>query len=455
MIKKIFCVIFVVILTIPLVITPTSAYTPTNFEVDAEGAMLVNIKTGEIIYQKNADQKLYPASLTKLMTALVLYENTKDLDSETITVSEYAIKSLEGTDSSTGGLKVGEVLTVRQMLYVLLMSSANEGANAIAEHVAGSIEAFCEKMNQKAAALGMSATHYANAHGLHDPEHYTTVSDMYKLTTAVLAIDTLREVVYTTKYKLEATNKNKARTITTTNFLLLNNSEKCTAEKYKGELYYYEPARGVKTGYTDAAGRCLISTAQKDGGLEYMCILMNSPVYNESGKKIRIEFGDSKALYEWAFNNFEYRTILNTDEFLGEAPVELAWDTDYIAAVPGGSVSATVPKVADRSTITYELSWYKESYTAPINKGEVLGECKVVYAGEVLGTVPMIASQSIERSTLMYIGDQAQKITSAVFGSPIFWVVVIIILLGIVAFVISLFVLNSPKHKRKKKNRRY
>lgn len=453
MIKKFFCVIFIVILIFSVAVVPTSAYTPTNFEIDAEGAMLVNMDTGDIIYHKNIHQKLYPASLTKLMTALVLYENTNDIDSETITVSEYAIKSLEGTDSSTGGLKVDEVLTVRQMLYVLLMSSANEGANAIAEHVSGSIEAFCEKMNQKAKALGMTGTHYVNAHGLHDLEHYTTVSDMYKLTTAVLSVDVLKEVVYTTKYKLEATNKNRSRTITTTNFLLLNNNEKCTAEKYRGQTYYYKYAKGIKTGYTDAAGRCLITTASKNG-YNYMCILMNSPVY-ENGKKIRIEFGDTKALYEWAFNEFEYKTVLNTDEILDEVPVDLAWDTDYVSVVPETQLSAIVPKVADNSTISHDVTWYKENYDAPIKKGTVLGECNVVYAGEVLGTVNLVASQDVERSTLMYIGRVLGNFFSTVFGHWAFYLILVIIVVLAVVFVISLFILNSPKHKRKRKNRRY
>ena len=194
MFKKLFCVLLCLTFSFLIILPSASAYTPTNFDIDAEGALLINTDTGNIIYTKNADKRLYPASLTKLMTALVLYENTEDIDSETITVSQYAINSLQGTDSSVGGLKVGEVLTVRQMLYVLLLSSANDGANAIAEHVSGSIEDFCKKMNDKAAALGMTNTHYVNAHGLHDDEHYTTVNDMYKLTTAFLAVDILRDI---------------------------------------------------------------------------------------------------------------------------------------------------------------------------------------------------------------------------------------------------------------------
>ncbi|MBO5912754.1 MAG: D-alanyl-D-alanine carboxypeptidase [Clostridia bacterium] len=453
MFKKIFCIFFVVILIISVTVIPSSAYTPTNFEVEAEGAMLVNMDTGDILYTKNADKRLYPASLTKLMTALVLYENTKDLDAETVTVSKYAINSLQGTDSSTGGLKVDEVLTVRQMLYVLLMSSANEGANAIAEHVAGTIPEFCKKMNAKASQLGMSSTHYVNAHGLHDVEHYTTVNDMYKLTTTILSIDALKEIVNTAQYKLAATNKNPSRTLTTTNFLMLNNGQKCISEKYRNQTYYYKYAKGIKTGYTDAAGRCLISTASK-GGYNYMCILMNSPVY-ENGRKIRVEFGDSKALYEWAFNDFEYKTVLNTEEIVGEAPVDLAWDTDYVSAVPEDSLSTIVPKVADNSTVSLDITWYQDTYSAPITKGEVLGECDVVYAGEVLGTVSIVASQDVERSTLMYIGRGLGNFFSTVFGHWAFYLVLGIIAAIIIVFIISLVILNSPKHKKKKKNRRY
>ncbi len=453
MFKKIFCCTFILLLIISTTLPTASAYTPTNFNVDAEGAMLVNTDTGDILFSKNIDKKLYPASLTKLMTALVLYESCPDLDGQKITVSEYAISSLQGTDSSTGGLKVGEELTVRQMLYVLLLSSANDGANAIAEHVSGNVEAFCEKMNAKAESLGMTGTHYVNAHGLHDPEHYTTVNDVYKLTTAFLKVDLLKEICYSTKYKLDATNKSPARTFTTTNYLLLNNGLKCTAEKYKGQSYYYKYAKGVKTGYTDPAGRCLISTASK-GGYNYMCILMNSPVYAENGRtKIRIEFGDTKALYEWAFNEFEYKNILSTEQIIGEAPVELAWDTDFVSVIPSEKLSAVVPKVADSSTIGMEIDWYKQTYNAPIKKGDIMGECNLVYGGEVLGTVTLIATQDVERSTLMYIGNSVKNFTSALFGSKLFLVLLMLVIAAVAVFIISLIILNSPKHKRKKKRR--
>lgn len=449
MFKKLFCILFVVIITVACVATPISAYVPSSFDVDAEGALLINMDTGDRLYQKNTDKKLYPASLTKLMTALVLCDSVADLDNTVFTVSEYAIRSLDGTDSSTGGLKIGEKLTAKQMLYVLLLSSANEGANAIAENVSGSIEAYVQLMNQKASSLGMTNTHYANAHGLHDPNHYTTVNDMYLLATAALNVPLLKDICYSTKYTLEPTNMSGSRTYTTTNYLMLNNGLKCTAEKYRNQSYYYKYAKGVKTGYTDPAGRCLVSTASKNG-YNYMCILMNSPVYNASGQKIRIEFGDTKALYEWAFNDFQYKPVLSSGEIISEVPVKLSWDTDYVSAAPETGLSAVVPKNADSSTTSVNIRWNKESYTAPIKQGDVLGECDVIYAGEVLGTVKLIATHDVKRSTILYITNGIGNFFKTVFGSKIFLLVLALVGAAILLFVVICVILNSPKKRKRR-----
>ncbi len=451
MLKKIFCVLFCVIITVSLAVLPAYAFVPTNFEVEAEGVLLVNYDTDDVLYSKNADKKLYPASLTKLMTALLLYENVSHLDAEKLTVSKNALRLLQGTDSSVGGLKEGEEVTARQMLYILLLSSANDGANVIAEHVGGSIDGFVSMMNARAAELGMTSTHYMNAHGLHHAEHYTTVNDMYILTKKFLSVPLLKEVVFTKKYEMPATNKSDKRTYTTTNFLLLNNGQKCTAEKYKNEPYYYKYANGVKTGYTDPAGRCLISTATKNG-MTYVCILMNSPVYEGNNKrnKIRVEFGDTKALYEWAFNEFEYKTVLRGGDIIGEVPVKLSQDIDYVSVAPEQSLSAVVPKVADSSTISTQIRWYKESYEAPIKKGDVVGECDVIYAGEVLGTVKLVATQDVKRSGVKYVMEGTKNVFNTIITSPLFYIFTGIIVLGIVIFIITCVVINSPRHRKRR-----
>lgn len=434
--KRIFCIIFSLLIIFSVAVVPVSAYTPTGFEVSAEGALLMSLDTGEVIYSKNTDKKLYPASLTKLMTAVVLYENTPDLDNKVLTVSKHALDLLQGTDSSVGGLLEGEQLTARQMLYVLLLSSANDGANVIAEEIGGDIAGFVGMMNDKAKALGMQNTNFANAHGLHNEDHYTTVYDMSLLAKYFLSIPLLKEICEQVTYTLPATNLSNQRRYVTTNFLITPSNAQ-----------YYKYAKGVKTGYTDPAGRCLISTASKNG-YNYLCILMKSAVYDGSGKKIRYEFRDTKALYEWAFKDFEYKTVLDSEGILGEAKVELAWDTDYVTLAPKKSLTAIIPKVADKSTIQYDIKTYKESFDAPIKKGDVLGTVTVSYAGEELGSVELIATQDVKRNFFLHL----KRIFSDILGSLPFKIVLAIAGALILILIISVIILNK---KKLKKRRRY
>lgn len=453
MFKKIIAILLILMTLFATLTVTSSAYVPSSFEISAEGAILANYDTGDIIYSKNADKKLYPASLTKLMTALLLYESTPDLDSEQLVVSEYALNILQGTDSSVGGLIAGEILTARQMLYVLLLKSGNDSANVIAEHVAGNIVSFVDKMNKRAQELGMNSTHFANAHGLHDVEHYTTVNDMLILTRYVLSIDALKQICYTSKYKLDATNKSGPRSLTTTNLLLLNDGQKCTHEMYKNQPYYYRYAHGVKTGYTDPAGRCLISTASKNG-YTYICIVMNCPVYDDSGRRIFLHFGDSKALYEWAFNDFHYKNVLKASTIVAEAPVKMSWDTDFVSATVAEDVSAIVPKASDASTLNIEVRWDKENFSAPIKKGDRLGECDIMYAGEKLGTATLVASGDVKRNGVLFVMESIKNITVSVFGSAVFWIVLAVIVILAAGFFIACMIINAPTYRRKKRRRR-
>lgn len=408
----------------------TSAYTTTDFELYAESALLVNTDTNFVLYQKNPDKKMYPASLTKLMTALIMYENTSDIDNETVTVSEYAIKSLNGTDTVTR-FKVGETVTVRQLLNVFLIASANDGANAIAEKLSGSIEAFVELMNKRAAELGMVNTHFMNPHGLHDDNHYTTANDLLILTKKCLEIPFFKEIFKTNRYKMEATNKSTATYHTNTNFLLNPNEPK----------YFYKYATGIKTGYTDKAGRCLISSAEKNG-YEYISIVLNCPVY-QNGKKVRLEFTDTKNLFEWAFNDFQYKQIVAAGEIIGEAPVEIAKDVDHVALTSIEDFSTIVPKNSDSSTISYNIRLNSESFDAPIKKNEILGVADVVFAGEVIGSINLVAAQDVEKSFI----SQIMRATYNVFSSDVFKILLVLAGIFILVFVIICIKMNSKKKK--------
>lgn len=431
--KRIFRYIFFAILLISLCFSSVYAFTPTNFEVSAEGVYLVNIDTNRVIYAKNEEKRLYPASLTKLMTCLLLYENTTDLDAETVTVSSTAINSLLGTGSSMGGLKAGEVVTVREMAYVLMMASANEAANAIAEHVGGTIENFVAMMNTRAAELGMTGTHFMNPHGLHDAEHYTTPRDIYLLMCEVYKNSFLKEVISTRRHTAPATNKNGERLLVTTNMLIDGSTG-----------YFYKYAIGGKTGFTDEAGRCLATFAQKDG-FTYACVLMNSPVWGSNGYMVRHEFGDSENLYQWAFSEFEYKTVVNQNDIVGEVGVELAWEIDHVGVRPDRDFSSLLPKAADTSTIALEISYTAQTVDAPVTEGQILGKADILYAGEKLGEVNLVAATSIEKNQWLALWRGVKNFTQ----SAVFKIILGIIIAAILAFILACVLLNRKRRRRR------
>lgn len=434
MLKKVFSLFLIFILSFSVFSVNSYAFTPTEFDVRAESALLVSLDNGQVLYSKKADAKRYPASLTKIMTALLIIENTKDLKSEKITVSENAIKSLLGTDSSMGGLKAGEVVTAEQMLYILLMSSANEGAEAIAEHYGKTRDEFINMMNERAAKLGMKNTHYVNPHGLHDDDHYTTVNDMYILVKEALKHSIFEEVVCCRRYDLAATNKNPPRTLTTTNLLMLAIYPE----------YYYKYAEGIKTGFTDEAGRCLVSTAIKDG-YSYLCILMKSTAYDSSNNYVRHEFPDTSKLYDWAFDDFEYETLVTKDKIIGEAKVELSLDTDYVSMTPDNDFASIIPAGADESTVTFNIALKQDSFEAPIGKGEKLGTAEILIANEKIGEVNLVAANAVERSWILYAWETIKDI----FSSAAMKTVGLILLGAFVLFVLYVIILNNKKRKRR------
>lgn len=434
--KKIFLCFICTFVILTTCYIPVFAYNPTSFEITAQSAIMASLDTEDIVFSKDADTKRYPASLTKIMTALLLIENSNDLDKDIITVSDYSVNSLLGTGSSVGGLKVGEKLTARQMLYYLLMISANDGAIAVAEHIGGNESNFIDMMNQKAAELGMNNTHYKNPHGLHDEEHYTSAYDTYILAKAALKYDVFKEVVSTSRYKMAATNLSEEKLFVTTNML----QDISTA-------YYYKYAKGVKTGYTDEAGRCLVSTAEKDG-YSYIIVLMKCPV-TDNGVRVRYEFKDSKNLYEWMFNEFEYKSIYDTTSILGEAKVGLSFESDHVSLTPKNGLSAILPKKSDLSTIKTEIKLINEEINAPVKKGDLLGTANISYAGESLGTLELVAGDNVEGSTILTLWHYIL----IGLNSTIFKYIMLVLGSIILIFVLYVIIINSKRKKRKR--RRY
>lgn len=239
--------------------------------IESDTVLLINMDTGIPVLEKNAEKVRYPASLTKIMTYIVVCENVDDLYNTRVEIKEEVLEPLLGTGSSMSGLdyKIGESLTVVDLLYCLMVSSGNDASLVLADYVGGgSVEKFVSLMNAKAKELGCKNTNFVNPHGLHDDNHYSTAYDLYTITSYALTLPLFSEITNTATYYCEGDDY----PLVTTNYLIDVN---------RGGDYFYTYAQGIKTGTTDEAGRCLITTGIADG-YAYMCICMGAP-YPDNG----------------------------------------------------------------------------------------------------------------------------------------------------------------------------
>lgn len=273
-----------------------------NINLYCNSDILVDGNSGAILYGKNEYNKVYPASTTKIMTAILVLESIDDLNSSVV-VSKNAIYSTP-EESSTIDLKIGEVMSVKDLLYGLLLNSGNDAANVLAETVSGNISSFVDKMNEKAKELGCLNTHFANPHGFHDPNHYTTAYDMMKIFTYALKNPTFKQICETKTYVINETNKtNQKRYLKNTDRLLFTTSE----DPYGA---YYQYALGGKTGYTIEARGTFVGFAQKDN--DFLLVGCFDGSQNISGHEAR--FLDAVTLFNAGFNTYSPEDIINKDK---------------------------------------------------------------------------------------------------------------------------------------------
>ncbi|MGN0778455.1 MAG: D-alanyl-D-alanine carboxypeptidase family protein [Aristaeellaceae bacterium] len=335
----------------------------------AVSAILIEANSGMVIFEKNADQVMYPASTTKIMTALLALM-CGDLDM-TCTVSAEAITFYED-DVSTADLREGEQLSLRDLLYATLVQSANDAANVVAESVSGSISDFVNLMNEAAVTFGCTSTHFVNPHGLHDDSHYTTARDMAIITREALKDETFREMVSTTSYTCPRTNLVRARTWTNSNRLMIPSTSESTNK------YYYPDAIGVKTGTTSKAGYCFVGAAERDG-VELISVVFFT------GQNAR--WADTIKLMNYGFSQYISVTPIDlynmnpiSIETTGFSLDDVAMGTLSLSCVPQDiNATATIIATQDevdlmasnlRETVLIE---YSRDFVAPIQAGEVMG----------------------------------------------------------------------------------
>ena len=357
-----------------------------DLEVEAKAALLIDPDTEEL---------LYPASLTKIMTCLLVLESLDrgEIARDTVlTASDVAVNSIP-PDGSTAGIKAGEELTVESLLYCIMLSSANEGCNILAEGVAGSIDAFVDRMNAKAQAIGCEDTNFVNTNGLPDDYHYTTAWDLYLITKEARTHADFMPIVSTIYFEVPATNLSEPRKLYTTNFLV---------SSYRTSYYLYQGAQGIKTGSTSAAGYCLVSSATRSGRSLLSVVLGTERVTLEDGTVLTKSFTETAKLFDWGFDNFRRQVILDAGELVAEVPVELSQQQNSVKVHPAREVDRLLPKDLDPvKDIDREVIFDAESVDAPVAKGQVLGQIVLSRENTVYATVDLLADEDVSASKLL------------------------------------------------------
>lgn len=396
--------------------------------------MLINLDDDSypVVAQKNIDERLYPASLTKIVTAMVTLENVKDVSVKT-KMSQAAYDASVGTGAQVAGITVGEELSVDTLLYLTMVHSACDACEVLAEFVGGTKENFVKMMNDWVKKVGCNDTNFTNPSGLHDDNHYTTARDMSKITLAALKNANFVKYSTTTEYEY------KGYTLPHTNLML-----------HPGYVtYYYEYAQGIKTGSTEQAEYNVIVKASKDG-YNYLAIVMKSPqqkIKNQS-YLTKCSFVDAKSLFEWAFDSLKYTTIVAKDEVIGEVSVENGKDVDTVALVAAKDTNVIVPVGLDKSAVIIEIQEKPSSLQAPVTKGQKVCSANIIYGDEVIASVPLVAAKTVELSTFLKVINAIK----AFFGLTVVKVILVIAFLAIVLYVYIFF--KSLNKKKKVEKRR-
>lgn len=385
---KYFLLLF--ILLIQLLWCAPISYASTTINTYSPSCILIEKNTGKILYEKDAHKIMYPASTTKIMTAILAVEKCKLTD--VATVSHNAIFTVPSSYVNAN-IKEGEELTIEQLLHILLIPSANDSANVLAEHISGSVDEFANLMNEKAKEIGCLNTHFVNANGIHNKNHTTTAYDLALMGKYAMNNKTIRDIVKKTTYTLPTTNKydKTDRIFHTTNDLLRENHSKAK------DNYYYPNAIGIKTGYTSEAGSCIIAGAKKDN-LEVIAVILGA----ESTKDgLSQRYLDCIHLFNYAFDNYKLQTVHEKNSMLQQITVKGATkDTRNLDVLVQDDISILIPQNT-KEELTPEVV-FEDKLKAPISANSVIGTITYHVDGETY-TSNLLAKNSVIASSVLPI----------------------------------------------------
>lgn len=337
---------------------------PVNAEVDAGGAILIEGSSGRVLYAENENERLEPASTTKVMTALIAIE--RGCLDDIVEVADEAV----GTEGSSMYLDYGELVSLRDLLYGLMLTSGNDAAVAIAIHIAGSVADFAQMMNEKARALGCENTHFITPNGLHDAEHYTTAHDLAKICAEAMKNETFREIVATEYHVTEGGSKSHT----------LKNKNRL--------LWEYEGGCGIKTGYTTRSGKCLCFAAERDGMLLIGVVLRCPDMWNAS-----------KELLSLGFSNYGLGRLAEAGQSFGMIAVAGGIKKELCVVLEHDIIYPVSKDEADRVELECRLS---SGVTAPVEAGDAVGSVSLVVNGQVVGSFALVAAESVPKADFLY-----------------------------------------------------
>lgn len=406
-----------------------------SLNINVESCILIDAISGQVLYEQNADKKgIYPASTTKIMTAIIALEQG-ELD-QVMTASKAAINDI-GKDGMHIGIMEGEQIPLVNLLEALLIRSANETANIIAENICSTRNEFVGLMNQKAKEIGAINTHFTNPCGQHDPDHYTTAEDMAKIARYAMTIPKFREIVKKKSFIMPPTNKHAEwpELATTNEFLKYDSNDLFTVT-------------GIKTGYTGPAGQCLVSSAVNKDGMELIAVVMG--VKGPSAKKDIREY--SKQLYAYGFTNYSIQTIVEQNEIIKEdIAVFNAKDDATVDLVASDSLSCVMP--IHSSAMNLEKKEYiRFPIEAPLNKGDVVGYVEYLNDGILLGRVNVIAASTIEK---IPADDTSLAVFNNTSGVMVLKKVITYILIILISFGLLRITLRTISRSLLRKRSRY
>lgn len=385
----------------------------------AQAALLYNFENDRFLYEYNTTETVYPASTVKIMTAVVVFDQFAGNFDATITVTQEMLNEVAGNRI---GFSAGEVVTVEQMLYCMLVNSANDAAIILAHGTAGDTASFVKLMNDKAAWIGAYDTYYTNPTGLHDSAMVTTARDTAAIAKYAYTLPGFIEMTSTPKYVMEATNMSDYRNIYNRN---------CMISKYYSVDYYYSRAVGMNAGATTQGGYALCGVAEDpEAGLSYLAVVLGA----DGEDNVLYNYINTIHLFEWAFASYGYANVLSAGKVICEIPVNLSTTLDYVTLVPSKDIRAYLPtSVNVAKDIRYSYNTYSDSLDAPVEKGKEAGTITVLYGDTILGSCSLVTTTSITRSEFLHFLGQVKDFTRGrFFRGMIIGIVVLSILYALI-----------------------